>query len=138
MNNISIYFDGGCRPTNPGNKYGSYEVILNGRQLHRISELELGRGTNNEAEFEILIEALKWTVDAIRAFGNEPIDFDLELFSDSTVVINRLAGRFSKVKTEPQQRMAARANECLKRLILFRSFKAKWRGRESNVKRFGH
>ena len=78
MNKLTIRFDGGCRPTNPGNKYGSYEISLNGRQLSLVSRMELGHGTNNEAEFQILNRALGWVVEQIGMAGNTPKDFDLE------------------------------------------------------------
>ena len=63
MNLIEIHFDGGCRPTNPGNTYGSFEVQLNHKQVFKASRIELGWGTNNEAEYRALIEALKWTLE---------------------------------------------------------------------------
>lgn len=138
MNMITITFDGGCRPTNPGNKYGSYEVKLNGKQAALVSRLELGFGTNNEAEFQILEAALAWTANMIVVAGNSMADFDLEVISDSTIVVNRLLGRNTTRKSEPQQRMAKHTANCLSYAIMYKSFKAKWRGREANVMLFGH
>lgn len=137
MNKITIRFDGGCIP-NPGQKYGSYEVCLNGRQVTLVSRLELGYGTNNEAEFEILEAALRFTVEAVRKSGHEPAEFDLELFSDSTVVVNRLLSRNKTRKKEDQQRMHLRAMNCLKQMILFRSFTVNWNSRWRNLEKFGH
>lgn len=138
MNKIMISFDGGCRPTNPGNKYGSYEVSMNGKQLAMVSRMELGFGTNNEAEFEIFESALKWTVENIKAAGNSPSDFLLESFSDSSIVVGRMKLQNSRNKSEPQKRMAACADKCLLYTMLFRGFSINWNGRESNVKKFGH
>src|ERR1017187_2979042 len=93
MQTIAIHFDGGCQPTNPGNKYGSYEVLLDGVSVKTISEHPLGWGTNNEAEFEILIMALEWGFGSLKDWGFDPQDYRLELFSDSTILVNRLNGR---------------------------------------------
>jgi ribonuclease HI len=139
INRITIQFDGGCRPTNPGNKYGSYVVLFNGRQVAFVSRLELGLGTSNEAEFQILERALAWTVDAIKDSGNSPSVFSVELFSDSRIVINRLLGnKKGKDKKEAQIRMKQCAAKCLEYLIRFKSFDATWESRWSNVARFGH
>jgi len=138
MNKLTIRFDGGCRPTNPGNKYGSYEVTLNGRQISLVSRMELGHGTNNEAEFQILNRALGWVVEQISMAGNTPDDFILELFTDSTIVVNRLTGKYNKCKSEAQKRMAECSSHCLKYMVRFKSFHVQWNSREYNVQRFGH
>lgn len=137
--NIIICFDGGCRPKNPGNKYGSFEVNLNGRQVRLESRFELGWGTNNEAEFEALEAALNWTVIELARSGNNPAQFDLMLYSDSTIVVNRMNnGRNWKSKNEPQIRMAERAARCRRFTDQFKSCRAKWNPRDANVARFGH
>lgn len=138
MQTITIYFDGGCRPTNPGNKYGSYEILLDGEQLRTEHELELGYGTNNEAEFEILLSALRWTMHSLSDFGFRPADYVLELHSDSTIVVNRLKMRNQRNKTEPEQRMSRLAMACLAYMVRFARYTADWNGREVNVARFGH
>lgn len=138
MNKLTIHFDGGCRPTNPGNKYGSYEVLVNDNPIHKVSVLELGPGTNNEAEFDILIVALDWTLQALEAFGNDPNVFNLNVYTDSMVVFNRLLGRNRKAASEPQRRMSALTHQCLIRAVKFKSFTPHWNGREKNLTRFGH
>jgi ribonuclease HI len=135
---IVIRFDGGCRPTNPGNKYGSYSVEMGGQQIALVSRVEFGFGTNNEAEFDALESALKWTVSQLETAGNIPAFFDLEMWSDSTIVANRIAGHNRSVKTEPQQRMNDRAIKCLCVIMLFHSFRIFWNERDNNVSRFGH
>ena len=94
---IQIHFDGGCRPTNPGNKYGSWEVLLNGKSVHKKGRVEFGWGTNNEAEFEALEGALSWCVENLRNGGFDSNSFRLEMFTDSTVVKNRVAGRNTSI-----------------------------------------
>jgi ribonuclease HI len=138
MNKIIIHFDGGCKPTNPGNKYGSYEVSFNGRQVALISRVELGWGTNNEAEFEIFETSLKWTLRRLMDSGNTPDQFMLEAFSDSTIVVNRLMRRTTSGKKEPQHRMANCCAKCLNYTKTFADFKAFWNGRKTNVDKFGH
>lgn len=138
MNKITISFDGGCKPTNPGNKYGSFEVCFNGRKVILVSRKELGFGTNNEAEFDILIEALIWTVREIENSGAKIMDFDMEVFSDSMIVVNRLNSKNTKAKSEPQMRMKNLTVKCLGKMVKFKSFKATWNGRSANVFKFGH
>jgi ribonuclease HI len=135
---IIIRFDGGCRPTNPGNKYGSYAVEMDGRQIALVSRVEFGFGTSNEAEFDALEAALKWTAQQLETAGNSTGGFELEMWSDSLVVVNRIAGRNRSKKTEPQQRMNRQAIECLLVIMQFNSFRIFWNGRENNVKLFGH
>lgn len=135
--NITISFDGGCRPTNPGNKYGSYEVALNGKRLCLASQVEFGLGTNNEAEFEALEAGLIWTLNQLEVCGNKPADFSLNIFSDSMIVVHRLANN-KKPKSEPQHRMFNHAKRCLDRIKLFKSVKVHWHRRDNNVALFGH
>lgn len=138
MNKITIRFDGGCRPTNPGNKYGSFEVSFNGKQVCLMSRQELGWGTNNEAEFEIFETALKWTIRKLMDSGNTADQFFLEAYSDSTIVVNRLMRRTTTGKKEPQKRMANCCAKCLNYTKTFADFKIMWNGRINNLRTFGH
>ena len=138
MNKITIRFDGGCKPTNPGNKYGSYEISMNGKQIVLMSRIELGWGTNNEAEFDIFEEALRWTVHKIILSGNEPKRFILEAYSDSVIVINRLNRIATSGKKEAQRRMANCCGRCLNYTQQFKDFKIIWNKRDANVDLFGH
>ena len=138
MNEITIRFDGGCRPTNPGNKYGSYRVEFLGRLLRHSSQFELGWGTNNEAEFEALLEALKWVRDTLANEGYNAADFSVRLLTDSTILMNRINGRNRANKSEPQQRMFRLSAACLDYLKPFAGFLVHWRSRHENVVVFGH
>lgn len=140
MPKIEIHFDGGCGPTNPGNKYGSFEVLLDGTRVHKATRLPLGWGTNNEAEFEILIEAVRWVHHNLNEGGFETHKFDLEAFTDSMIVKNRLMGRniVFRRNSEASGRMKRLADRCLDTALKFRSFTAKWNRRDANVSRFGH
>jgi len=138
MNKITIRFDGGCRPTNPGNKYGSFEVCFNGRQVILVSRQEFGWGTNNEAEFDAFEAALKWTIKNLEASGNKANDFSLMAFSDSTIVVNRMKRKATSGKSEPQKRMANCCAKCLNYTKTFGEFNIQWNGRQHNVNIFGH
>ena len=74
-----IQFDGAAIP-NPG-KRGIGAVLLdNGQVLHEISEMLEGTGTNNEAEYNALIQGLK----KAQALGWT----DINVQGDSKLVVN--------------------------------------------------
>lgn len=140
MNLIEIHFDGGCRPTNPGNKYGSFEVLLNNSQVFKASRVEFGYGTNNEAEFDALCMALDWTVENLLNGGFDPSIYTVKMFTDSTILKNRIKNRRTTVRggREPSRRMAKLTRKCLSKLTLFHLWDIEWHRRDSNVSRFGH
>lgn len=141
MNIVRIDFDGGCRG-NPGRKYGSYRVHL---MLSPVTDvqflkdrMELGWGTNNEAEFEALIAAL---YRAQEELANYKIPLDsiyCHVITDSTIVRNRIMGNKKPMKSPRSLAMYALAVRCLDVLNQFDSFKVEWRGRHHNLKIFGH
>ncbi len=135
MPKIEIHFDGGCKP-NPGQKYGSFEVLLDGRSVHKITRLDLGHGTNNEAEYETLIEAVRWTYLNLLSGGFHPDQFCVEVFTDSSIVRNGVM-RPARRKNR-SGRMIALAEKCLLIARHFKSFTARWNPRQKNVNRFGH
>lgn len=135
---IQIYFDGGCRPTNPGNKYGSYEVVLNSDTIQLVSQVELGWGTNNEAEFDMLLLALQFAVSSCADYGYSLYQTSIEVFTDSTIVANRINNRAIGGKGEPAQRMGRLTKCCLHYMDQFSSAITYWQRREANVTRFGH
>lgn len=142
MNTIQIYFDGGCAPTNPGYKYGSFEVLMNGSQVNIQSRFPLGFGTNNEAEFESLIKALDWTLEQLTLDGYKPGDYEVKLFTDSKIVVNRINGE-NRIHKKPawresSERMFRLANLVRDRLVKFADADIEWNPRERNVERFGH
>jgi ribonuclease HI len=140
-----VTFDGGCRPKNPGNKYGSWCVVLQHgdadswkREVVRASRVELGHGTNNEAEFEALIHALHAMHMDAAANGVE--GYRVRMLTDSVIVRNRIEGRTRRSIGEAGLRMAVLTKQCHdylrdKRCV---GYRIEWRGRENNVKEFGH
>jgi len=141
MSCIRVYFDGGCSP-NPGNKYGSYEVVLEDYPILKKLRLEFGHGTNNEAEFNALRAALEdlrhWSVIT----GFDLSDATVLVMTDSMIVKNRLMGKNRIHKKaawrDASERMFNLANEVLGYSPLFHSFTVEWKPRETNVARFGH
>ena len=135
---VEIFFDGGCLG-NPGQKYGSFQVKLDGKEILKRSRVDFGFGTNNEAEFNALKLALD---EALGWFQSKAMDLksmSLHVETDSTIVKNRLVVKNVISKRFPSsQRMFALANECLGVMNQFGKFDVVWKGRAGNVERFGH
>lgn len=134
---IKIYFDGGCIP-NPGSGYGSFECSGDGL-FHRSVRLSLSppgpqlqsQMTSNQAEYLTLIQALEWV---LKNGTGDPADIELEIFSDSILVVNQLNGDWRIRKPHIRELSAAAARA----LAGFKSWRICWQGRENNVRRFGH
>lgn len=136
-----IQFDGGCVP-NPGQKYGSYNITLDDTfeiQKHRFP---LGYGTNNEAEFESLLTALKELQEASKRSTASPSEIEVHVITDSRILQNWLKTfdyfRPHKCKNGRRLAMGALAGKCVALLKHFKSFTVEWKGRDNNVAVFGH
>ena len=57
-NTLTIYCDGGARG-NPGPAAAAFVVLLNGKIIYK-NAFYLGKSTNNVAEYNAVILALKW------------------------------------------------------------------------------
>lgn len=149
---ITIKADGGCSP-NPGNMYGSYCIEFGVDEVDRLIQTPLGHGTNNDAEFLILGEALDKTISLLILAGIKPDACSVLLLSDSKIVVNRinakykpqteadyarLARRYGPKAVDATKRMNLRTEDLLKKLIKFPSYAIKWQSRERNVENFGH
>ncbi len=135
---VEIYFDGGCLG-NPGKKYGSFQVKLNGKEILKRSRADFGFGTNNEAEFNALKMALDEAAIWFQAQAIELKSLSLVVETDSTIVRNRLVVKNVIFKKYPSsERMFALASECLGVMNRFGKFEVIWKGRANNVERFGH
>jgi ribonuclease HI len=141
MKTIKIYFDGGCSP-NPGNKYGSHEVLIEGGWRFKADREAFGHGTNNEAEFNALQSAINKISKAAAAGFIEPKNHCVMIETDSVIVRNRLMGK-NKIHKKLEWRTASErmfnlAEAALKTLREFSYFEVIWKRRDSNVARFGH
>jgi ribonuclease HI len=135
---VEVFFDGGCLG-NPGQKYGSFQVLFDGKQVVGRNRVEFGHGTNNEAEFNSLKLALDEAVAWLAANGIDLNTLSLAIETDSMIVRNRLVKKNVIFKKYPSsQRMFALATECLGIMNRFGKFDVVWKGRENNVERFGH
>lgn len=103
---IRVYIDGGARG-NPGP--AGYGVRVEDTDGNLIEELyaPLGIATNNVAEYNGLLAALRWAVD----HGHR----DVHVRSDSELLVKQMRGEY-KVKNEGLRPLVARARLLLMEL----------------------
>lgn len=150
---IFLQFDGGCRPTNPGDMYGSFLIERDdGTEIMRVSRLELGHGTNNEAEFLILETALDKLLQELAWADFKPKAFFVEIQTDSMIVRRRISnvnanlvyddnpklGDKKRYNRSRSNRMSQLAMRCHRLLAAFAGHSIQWQSRERNVEAFGH
>lgn len=91
---LHIYCDGGARK-NPGPAaIGAVIRIQDSEKIAEISKY-IGIATNNEAEYQAVIHALKWLVENLPSLDKQPEK--IEFFIDSVLVVNQINGKF-KIK----------------------------------------
>lgn len=126
---VRLVFDGGSRG-NPGEGYGSYQVIVADR-AGPVRRLQFGPGyTNNQAEYDTLIAALE---EILRRATN-PKRACLEIVGDSELVIRQITGRY-RVRDAKLQPRAQRVHELLEQ---FGGWQATWQPRAMSVATLGH
>ena len=82
-----LFCDGASR-SNPGDASIGISILLDGKEVHAISK-KIGIATNNEAEYQALIDGLNYCVDnSIK---------EIEVFLDSNLVVEQVNKNF-KVK----------------------------------------
>jgi ribonuclease HI len=129
-----LIFDGGSKG-NPGQGYGSYHLSRPSTGKGRTERLEFsGRMTNNEAEYETLVNALETLLSKIREFGKDPRDYSIEIRGDSQLVIFQILGKW-KAKDD---RMAAYRDRARKLLKQFGTYELKHHLRDNSVRVLGH
>ena len=84
-----LYCDGASR-SNPGDASIGISILLDGKEVHTISK-KIGIATNNEAEYQALIDGLNYCVDNSLK--------EIEVFLDSNLVVEQVNKNF-KVKAE--------------------------------------
>lgn len=90
---LKIYCDGGARG-NPGPAASAFVVIKGGKVIAKGSKF-LGKATNNVAEYQSAILALKWLKDNQFSLSNKKTLMVL----DSELVASQLSNNF-KIKSE--------------------------------------
>ena len=126
---VSLVFDGGSIG-NPGRGYGSYQLTIRGK-TEAPRQVQFGdHYTNNEAEYDTLIEALQ----ALLRRAREPQLVQLDIRGDSQLVINQING----VWKAKDPRMQERKERVLALLARFGGWSASWHDRGKSVKALGH
>ena len=127
---FEIVFDGGSLG-NPGKGYGSYEITSNNEVIRHQREDYGNNVTNNQAEYQTLIEALKWLSAQL---GDAAKSATILVNGDSLLVLNQLLGKW-KVKNEGLRPLHQEASSLIRR---FRKVDLVWHARSNSVKRLGH
>ncbi len=132
---LAVVFDGGSRG-NPGQGYGSFMVQTpNTNRKPVIKRVEFGDNyTNNQAEYDTLIESLVYIIERLEATNRSPKQVQLDIKTDSDVVVNQLLGSF-KVKDAGLRARHIKAHELLDS---FGEWIISWHPREESVRLLGH
>ncbi|CAN5768996.1 hypothetical protein BH24CHL3_BH24CHL3_06200 [soil metagenome] len=125
-----IVFDGGALG-NPGKGYGSYIVSHGGADIQRIRHEYGDNVTNNQAEYQTLIEALAWLASKL---GSTASKTSVHVNGDSQLVLNQLMGRW-KVKNQGLRPLHHKASGLIRQ---FRDVSLVWHSRDHSMKRLGH
>lgn len=143
MHQFKLYFDGGCKP-NPGQGYGSFEIVSEHQPYsHRSTFIQFGFMTNNMAEYHAMLHGIKklWhdskngnVLCVTPAEQVRPSRITLSIYSDSKLLVEQMNGRW-KIKVGHIRELESEARLILKE---FGHWKLSWRGRATNVARFGH
>ena len=105
MNKLIIYTDGGSR-SNPGPAASAYVIKSEaGEVLEKGGEF-LGIATNNEAEYQGVIFALKSLVENNASL----LPAEIELRADSLLIVKQLRGEY-KIKESRLQELHKRVKE---------------------------
>ena len=128
MDKIEVFFDGSCRPKNPGGIIGMGVVIYkNDIKLAEASntlqpEIFLGKTSNQVAEYEAFIMGLEMLVEY------NLYHLPITMLGDSMFVIKQMFGNW-KIK---QGFYVDSAIEAKKLLLGFNNITGKWIPREEN------
>jgi ribonuclease HI len=121
---ITIYFDGLCRPKNPGGMatYG-YLIFRDGEKVNSgYGVVGSGPGmTNNVAEYSALKQAAEW----VSRYGG---DEEIEIKGDSQLVIHQMNGTWQVTSATSKKFVPE-----IRRLLEGRKIQFIWIPREQNV-----
>jgi ribonuclease HI len=120
---ITIYFDGLCRPRNPGG-VAAYGYVI----YHDGKKVKAGRGvvgsgagmTNNSAEYSALKHAAEW-------LGRHSGDDEIVIKGDSRLVINQMKGIW-QIKSDTSKKFVPE----IRRLLEGRKTRFVWIPRAEN------
>lgn len=130
---LMVVFDGGSRG-NPGEGYGTYLVQAPGRKPV-IKRVELGDNyTTNQAEYDTLVECVKYIISRLEATGRTPQQVQLDIRTDSDPVVNQLLGN-REVKDAGLRKRHAQTLEALE---AFADWRIEWHPPEESARLLGH
>ena len=97
-----VFCDGASR-SNPGDASIGVSILLDGKEVHAISK-KIGIATNNEAEYQALIDGLNFCIDnSIR---------EIDVFLDSNLVVEQVNKNY-KVKAENLKVLISKVDELI-------------------------
>ena len=97
-----LYCDGASR-SNPGDASIGVSILLDGKEVHAISK-KIGIATNNEAEYQALIDGLNFCIDnSIK---------EIDVFLDSNLVVEQVNKNY-KVKAENLKVLNSKVDELI-------------------------
>ncbi len=98
-----LFCDGASR-SNPGDASIGISILLDGKEVHTISK-KIGIATNNEAEYQALIDGLNYCVDnSIK---------EIQVFLDSNLVVEQVNKNF-KVKAGNLKVLNSKVDDLIK------------------------
>ena len=97
-----VFCDGASR-SNPGDASIGVSILLDGKEVHAISK-KIGIATNNEAEYQALIDGLNFCIDnSIK---------EIDVFLDSNLVVEQVNKNY-KVKAENLKLLNSKVDELI-------------------------
>ncbi len=97
-----VFCDGASR-SNPGDASIGVSILFDGKELHAISK-KIGIATNNEAEYQALIDGLNFCIDnSIK---------EIDVFLDSNLVVEQVNKNY-KVKAENLKVLNSKVDELI-------------------------
>lgn len=92
MTTATIHFDGGTRPTNPGPSAIGYVIEANNERIEQCDYI--GKSTNNEAEYQALIQSL----NTAQKHGYNVV----EVYGDSQLIVKQVRDEWAVNKAHLQ------------------------------------
>ena len=97
-----VFCDGASR-SNPGDASIGVSILLDGKEVHAISK-KIGIATNNEAEYQALVDGLNFCIDnSIK---------EIDVFLDSNLVVEQVNKNY-KVKAENLKVLNSKVDELI-------------------------
>ena len=97
-----LFCDGASR-SNPGDASIGVSILFDGKEVHAISK-KIGIATNNEAEYQALIDGLNFCIDnSIK---------EIDVFLDSNLVVEQVNKNY-KVKAENLKVLNSKVDELI-------------------------